>query len=93
MKVRGAPAIAICGVLSIAVELIKRKFQTINEIKQFASESLDYLVTARPTAVNMADSANKLKEYCIQLETKLNDPLEYKEKYVKIKFTIYPYEK
>lgn len=49
-KVRGAPAIAICGVLSVAVELNKREFKSINEIIKFTSESLDYLVTSRPTA-------------------------------------------
>lgn len=67
--------------LSVAVELIKREFQTIDEIKNFTSESLDYLVTARPTAVNMADSANKLKDYCNQLQNNLKDSKEYKEKY------------
>lgn len=79
MKVRGAPAIAITGVLSVCVELIKASFSTINEIKKFTCESLDYLVTARPTAVNMADAAKKLKDYCDQLETKLNSVIEYKE--------------
>ncbi len=38
-------------------------------------------MTARPTAVNIADSANKLKDYCIKLETKLKDAIEYKERY------------
>lgn len=35
MKVRGAPAIAISGVLTVAVELGKRKFDSIQEIKSF----------------------------------------------------------
>lgn len=38
MKVRGAPAIAIAGVLSVAVELLKRQFETIEQIKKFTNE-------------------------------------------------------
>lgn len=80
MKVRGAPAIAICGVLSVAVELNKREFKSINEIIKFTSESLDYLVTSRPTAVNMADAAQKFKRLCVDLKSETSDVAQYKEK-------------
>ena len=63
MQVRGAPAIAIAGVLSVAVELHKRSFASVEDIQKFTSDQLDYLVTSRPTAVNMADAAQKLKNY------------------------------
>lgn len=38
LKVRGAPAIAIAGALSVAVELHKRQFSTIDELKKFTFE-------------------------------------------------------
>ena len=68
LKVRGAPAIAIVGCLSLAVELHQQKnFQNKNELHCFVKEKLDYLVTARPTAVNIQLSA----EACINFSQEL----------------------
>nr|CAG4648014.1 EOG090X08IP [Moina brachiata]SVE93087.1 EOG090X08IP [Moina brachiata] len=53
MKVRGAPAIAIVGCLSLAVELHKKSFQSTQELLDYVKEKFDYLVTSRPTAVNI----------------------------------------
>lgn len=66
MKVRGAPAIAIVAALSLAVELstlrIESKLSSSAEkVELFIKEKLNYLVTSRPTAVNLADAAGKLK--------------------------------
>ena len=36
---KGAPAIAITGVLSVAVELNRRDFQSISEISKFTIEN------------------------------------------------------
>ncbi|XP_078091017.1 methylthioribose-1-phosphate isomerase [Mustelus asterias] len=63
MKVRGAPAIAIVGCLSLAVELHQREDDVKEDLATFALESLDYLVTARPTAVNMAQAARELSDF------------------------------
>ncbi|XP_041032891.1 methylthioribose-1-phosphate isomerase [Carcharodon carcharias] len=63
MKVRGAPAIAIVGCLSLAVELHQGKKGDEGELATFALESLDYLVTSRPTAVNMARAARELSDF------------------------------
>ncbi|KZF26696.1 putative translation initiation factor [Xylona heveae TC161] len=67
MRVRGAPAIAIVAALALAVELeiivSHGKLSTVpEEVKVFVDEKLDYLVTSRPTAVNLADAAGKLKK-------------------------------
>ncbi|XP_069128250.1 methylthioribose-1-phosphate isomerase-like [Argopecten irradians] len=62
MQVRGAPAIAIVGCLSLAVEMLKKDFASPDELSSFISERLDYLVTARPTAVNMGSSATHFKQ-------------------------------
>ncbi|KAI9814731.1 MAG: S-methyl-5-thioribose-1-phosphate isomerase [Pycnora praestabilis] len=67
MRVRGAPAIAIVAALALAVELTtlqqKKKLPSVaEEVKTFVEEKLDYLQKSRPTAVNLADAANKLKK-------------------------------
>ncbi|XP_042315793.1 methylthioribose-1-phosphate isomerase [Sceloporus undulatus] len=62
MKVRGAPAIAIVGCLSLAVELDNKRTteESIGSLETFVLDSLNYLVSARPTAVNMAQAAQEL---------------------------------
>jgi len=63
MRTRGAPAIAIVAALSLAVELQNNKTSdNADEVAAFIVEKLDYLVTSRPTAVNLADAARKLKK-------------------------------
>lgn len=63
MRTRGAPAIAIVAALSLAMEL-----QTTTaspkavELAAFILEKLNYLVTSRPTAVNLADAVRKLSK-------------------------------
>lgn len=76
MQVRGAPAIAIVAALSVAIEavdVIKTLDQGVNfhnqgsnipsaeETAKQIGIQLEYLVTSRPTAVNLADAAAKLK--------------------------------
>ena len=58
----GAPAIAVCGVLSVAVELFqsRSKFDSIAAVQQFVTDQLKHLITSRPTAVNMADAAKTI---------------------------------
>ena len=53
MNVRGAPAIAIVGCLTVAIEIQKRKFENTKELAEFVKKSFERLVAARPTAVNM----------------------------------------
>lgn len=63
MRTRGAPAIAIVAALALAVELENTKTSdAAEEVKVFIEEKLDYLVTSRPTAVNLADAARKLRK-------------------------------
>ncbi|KAK5164116.1 S-methyl-5-thioribose-1-phosphate isomerase [Saxophila tyrrhenica] len=62
MRTRGAPAIAIVAALSLAVELQTiTTSDNVEEVLAFILEKLDYLVTSRPTAVNLSDAARKLK--------------------------------
>lgn len=63
MVVRGAPAIAIAAALSLAVEVsnLEDFIGTSDDAASFLNSKLDYLVTSRPTAVNLSDAATKLK--------------------------------
>ncbi|WOL14263.1 methylthioribose-1-phosphate isomerase [Canna indica] len=61
MVVRGAPAIAIAAALSLAVEVFKLHFGgTSDDAASFLIKKLEYLVSSRPTAVNLSDAAEKL---------------------------------
>ncbi|EDW16486.1 methylthioribose-1-phosphate isomerase [Drosophila mojavensis] len=60
MQVRGAPAIAIVGCLSLAVEIYPEEFSSKKSLRQEIEGKLNYLVSARPTAVNMKISADEL---------------------------------
>ncbi|XP_059431837.1 methylthioribose-1-phosphate isomerase [Corylus avellana] len=64
MVVRGAPAIAIAAALSLAVEVFNLdNFNgTSDDAASFLNKKLEYLVSSRPTAVNLSDAATKLKE-------------------------------
>lgn len=56
---RGAPAIAIVGCLSLAVELKKENFDNKKQLRQEIEGKLNYLVSSRPTAVNMKIAAEE----------------------------------
>lgn len=66
MQVRGAPAIAIVSILSLAVWGAAHSSKSTNDmdsgilIPQFFSDQLKYLMTSRPTAVNLAEAATRL---------------------------------
>ncbi|CAM8887139.1 unnamed protein product [Rhodiola kirilowii] len=64
MVVRGAPAIAIAAALSLAVEVSNLKVfdGSAKDAATFLFDKLEYLVSSRPTAVNLSDAASKLKD-------------------------------
>lgn len=73
MRTRGAPAIAIVAALALAVELTNMKLSSVaEEVQVFINEKLDYLVTSRPTAVNLADAAGKLHKVTQDAAAKQN---------------------
>ena len=75
---RGAPAIAVVGCLSLAVELHGKEFESVEGLCGFAAQQLDYLVTARPTAVNMARAATDLKNYLSKKKLDCTSVIELK---------------
>ena len=64
MQVRGAPAIAIVGLLSLCVELRNYKHEetidSVSSFVEFITSKCDYLCSARPTAVNIRRECNRL---------------------------------
>eukprot|EP00983_Pelagomonas_calceolata_P031843 999161-Pelagomonas_calceolata.AAC.5 len=65
MVVRGAPAIGVAGALALATDLVANKasgaaFGSVAETEAYIKDALAYLVTSRPTAVNLMDGANKI---------------------------------
>jgi methylthioribose-1-phosphate isomerase len=68
MRTRGAPAIAIVAALSLAVELSNMKLPaTGKEVQTFIEERLAYLVTSRPTAVNLATAVRELSSVVVKV--------------------------
>lgn len=61
MRVRGAPAIAVSAALGIAVVASKQSFSSASDVVQWATAQCDYLITSRPTAVNLANTLLALK--------------------------------
>lgn len=60
MKVRGAPAIAIVGLLGLAVELNHKQLKDRESVLSLIQEKCVYLCSARPTAVNIKKECDKL---------------------------------
>lgn len=60
MKVRGAPAIAIVGLLGLTVEINRQQFRDTDSLIKFVVEKCDYLCSSRPTAVNIRKECNRL---------------------------------
>ncbi|KAF2663102.1 Methylthioribose-1-phosphate isomerase [Microthyrium microscopicum] len=87
MKTRGAPAIAIVAALSLAVELAHNdniKSADASKTKEHIQARLKYLVTSRPTAVNLEDAARKLSALVEAEATKENATgLSVRQTYIK----------
>jgi methylthioribose-1-phosphate isomerase len=60
-KVRGAPAIAIVGILSICVDIQKQSFSDMQSLVKWVEQSCEHLSTSRPTAVNLFEALGRLK--------------------------------
>lgn len=60
---RGAPAIAIVGLLSIAVDIKNHVFPDRASFVKYLHRNCDYLCTARPTAVNLKRECDRLLQF------------------------------
>uniref|UniRef100_A0A6M2DES9 Methylthioribose-1-phosphate isomerase n=1 Tax=Xenopsylla cheopis TaxID=163159 RepID=A0A6M2DES9_XENCH len=83
MQVRGAPAIAIVGCLSLAIEILGQVFDSKKFLRQEIEGKLNYLVSSRPTAVNMKIAADELIALANSLDKNEDISVdEMKEKFV-----------
>lgn len=75
MVVRGAPAIAIAAALSLAVEVSNLDFSgTSGDAASYLVKKLEYLVSSRPTAVNLSDAASKLQNLVLKTGETATEP-------------------
>ncbi|RWS30427.1 methylthioribose-1-phosphate isomerase-like protein [Leptotrombidium deliense] len=81
MNVRGAPAIAIVGLLSLCVEFSdidsllaskRLKERTKEAFVQYVKNRCDHLCTARPTAVNIAKECRRIVDHCNKIKNDEN---------------------
>lgn len=71
----GAQAIAVGGILSVAVELhhSRAKFDSTSAVLQFVTDRLNYIITAPPKAVNLIDAAKSIINYLMPLNNEQQD--------------------
>ncbi|NWU19996.1 MTNA isomerase, partial [Dyaphorophyia castanea] len=82
MEVRGAPAIALLGCLSLAVELAEgaAPSEDVGALEEFVGQKLGFLVSARPTAANLGREAERLRTFVRQrVETPGVTPQQLRE--------------
>ncbi|KAK9504321.1 hypothetical protein O3M35_010683 [Rhynocoris fuscipes] len=60
MQVRGAPGIAIVGCLSYVVEIYHKSFDNKEKFCENINKKFNYLITSRPTAVNLIKESLKI---------------------------------
>jgi len=78
MKVRGAPAIAVTAVLSLAVEIpeLVLKNTTMSSFVNAIETRLDTLAASRPTAVNLFQALGQIRTILSRETTELPDSRE-----------------
>ncbi|WWD03495.1 methylthioribose-1-phosphate isomerase [Kwoniella europaea PYCC6329] len=67
MKIRGAPAIASLAALSLKSSLsstsLTDNFSSTADAVKWVKEKCDYLQSSRPTAVNLSEAMNRIRQY------------------------------
>ncbi|HAX61799.1 MAG TPA: S-methyl-5-thioribose-1-phosphate isomerase, partial [Elusimicrobia bacterium] len=62
MAVRGAPAIGVAAGYGMYLAAIERKFGDVSDLKKYLRIAGKYLVSARPTAVNLFWAVNRISK-------------------------------
>ncbi|KAG5465816.1 hypothetical protein CUR178_00530 [Leishmania enriettii] len=92
MRVRGAPAIAVSAALGIAVSTQRKvnagDFKSGSEVQTFLLTSCDFVMTSRPTAVNLFNCLNGLKAHVEKLDT-AKTAAEVAQAFVKLAEAVY----
>jgi len=61
MAVRGAPAIGVAAGYGMYLASVEKKFKNVSELKKYLQIAGKYLVSARPTAVNLFWAVERMK--------------------------------
>ena len=69
LKVRGAPAIGIATAYALVVAMQPHKDATAAQFRKALDNAAEYLISARPTAVNLAWAANQMREVAASTPT------------------------
>lgn len=69
LKVRGAPAIGIATAYGLVVAMQSHESAPPDEFRAALDNAADYLISARPTAVNLAWAANQMREVAAHTPT------------------------
>ncbi|KAG5488919.1 hypothetical protein JIQ42_00537 [Leishmania sp. Namibia] len=92
MRVRGAPAIAVSAALGIAVSTQRKvndgELKSGSEVQIFLLTSCDFVMTSRPTAVNLFNCLNGLKAQVEKLDT-AKTAAEVAQVFVKLAEAVY----
>ena len=95
MRVRGAPAIAVSAALGIATaannELRSNpdRMATVGQVQKFLEDSLDYIATSRPTAVNLFNAVTLMKGVVSKDASECKDGAELVERFTVLAESIY----
>lgn len=78
MLVRGAPCIATVGCLCMIVSLNEKlnEFSDMSELRDYLESSAQYLISSRPTAINLSQAINKLLRNTVTGQTDRGELLE-----------------
>ena len=79
-QIRGAPAIASLAALSLRTHLSTKSFTTPAELSSHIKPILDHLQSSRPTAVNLSEALNRLRQILSEGEKSKDSGDEVKEK-------------
>ncbi|KQL56029.1 methylthioribose-1-phosphate isomerase [Alkalicoccobacillus plakortidis] len=76
LQVRGAPAIGIAAAYGAYVELVRHPYVTVAELRQTFANVKAYLLSSRPTAVNLAWALERLEKIVQQPRANVEDVLQ-----------------
>lgn len=65
MQIRGAPALGVAAAFGVVLGIKNLKTNKFSVLKKKVNDSINYLMTSRPTAVNLFWALERMKEKCL----------------------------
>lgn len=73
LAIRGAPAIGVAAAYGIVMEVYRSKDRSIEKLIRLVNTTADYLITCRPTAVNLKWAAERMRRIAQLFDAKEKD--------------------